>query len=266
MTRFVPDGFMTNSFLADRSPLADPTQLPFRSIAEIVTGSALASVVVIAPHPDDETLGCGGAVALLRSLGHSVRVLVMSDGTRSHPNSRRYPPLRLRAVREAETIAAMKLLGVESAQIRFLQLPDGAIPGEDAQEFNRAVAACQEYLTQFMPETLFLPYRFDPHPDHRATWQIVHRSLLNLSHHPRRIEYPIWDWDPEQGHPLPDTYDVWRLDISSIADLKQQAIDQYQSQITDLIDDDPEGFRLTPDLLAHFTCPWEVYLENHDVH
>jgi hypothetical protein len=43
--------------------------------------------------------------------------------------------------------------------------------------------------------------------------------------------------------------------------LKQQAIAAYRSQTTNLIDDDPEGFRLTPEMLANFAHPWEVYLE-----
>ncbi len=51
------------------------------------------------------------------------------------------------------------------------------------------------------------------------------------------------------------------LDINQIVELKQQAIATYRSQTTNLIDDAPEGFRLTPQMLANFTRPWEVYLE-----
>jgi hypothetical protein len=46
-----------------------------------------------------------------------------------------------------------------------------------------------------------------------------------------------------------------------VVELKQQAIAFYRSQTTNLIDDDPEGFCLTPEMLANFTRPWEVYLE-----
>lgn len=61
---------------------------------------------------------------------------------------------------------------------------------------------------------------------------------------------------------FPDTsVTIWRLDISQVVKLKQQAIATYRSQTTNLIDDAPEGFRLTPQMLANFTRPWEVYLE-----
>ena len=54
---------------------------------------------------------------------------------------------------------------------------------------------------------------------------------------------------------------TWRLDINQVVKLKQQAIATYRSQTTNLIDHAAEGFRLTPQMLANFTRPWEVYLE-----
>lgn len=249
---------LTNRQMVDLSPLANPTVLPLRPAIAIATDSALT----IAPHPDDETLGCGGAIALLRSLGFAVRVLVISDGTMSHPRSRKYPATALRALREAESRSALAVLGVDASKVTFLRLQDGAIPTLESPDFNGAVASCRNYLAAFAPKTIFLPWRHDPHPDHRATWQLIHTALVDLPE-PRKIEYPIWDWDPEQRGVLPETERVtaWRLDISKVLGLKQTAIAAYRSQTTNLIDDDPEGFRLTPEMLANFARPWEVYLE-----
>jgi LmbE family N-acetylglucosaminyl deacetylase len=78
---------------------------------------------------------------------------------------------------------------------------------------------------------------------------------------PRVIEYPIWDWDPQQRRLLNQDVKPWRLDISAVVGLKQQAIAAYRSQISDLIDDDPTGFRLSAQMLETFTQPWEIYLE-----
>jgi LmbE family N-acetylglucosaminyl deacetylase len=245
--------------IASRSPLANPMLLPLQSIEQIAVGS----VLVVAPHPDDETLGCGGAIRLLRDLGQSVRVLVISDGTLSHPRSLKYPAARLLALREVETLESLLVLGVSSTETTFLRWQDGSIPTPDSPSFQTAVAQCGKLLQMWMPETVFLPWRSDPHPDHRATWQLIRTALGNLKNSPRLIEYPIWDWDPDQRGDFTDQQQFvsWRLDIASVLKKKLQAIAAYRSQTTNLIDDDPEGFRLTSAMLSNFTRPWEMYLE-----
>ena len=237
------------------SPLSHPSLLPVRSLKEI----AASPVLVVAPHPDDETLGCGGAIALLRSLNCDVRVLVISNGTLSHPNSQKYPAAKLQDLREKESLEALMLLGVSSDNVTFLQLQDGSV----CTQYEKAIANCANYLAELTPQIIFLPWRYDPHPDHQASWKLIHTALVNLSQKARIIEYPIWDWDSKQRGNLPTSTNVtaWRLNISAVLELKQQAIACYRSQITDLIDDDPQGFRLTPEMLLNFTRPWEVYLE-----
>lgn len=240
------------------SPLARPLDLPLYSIGEI----AAEPVLVVAPHPDDETLGCAGAIGLLTERGYTVNILVVSDGTQSHPNSRQYPATALRDLRESETRCAMALLGVEPSHITFLQLPDGAIPNADSPDFPAVVNECHVYLKSVNPKVVFLPWRADPHPDHRAAWQIISAGLQQAMLSPKVMEYPIWDWDLEQRQLLnQDFYHSWRLDISEVVALKHQAIAAYRSQITNLIDDDPTGFRLTPEMLSNFAHSWEIYLE-----
>ena len=238
--------------LVENSPLVNPTDLPLLNISAVATDR----VLVVAPHPDDETLGCGGAIALLRSIGCKVQILVISDGTMSHPHSRKYPAPALRALRESETKDATASLGVDVSDITFVGLPDGAVATQTSTEIKEALAS-------FRPNTVFLPWRHDPHPDHRASYKLIQTALVDLALSPRIIEYPIWDWDPQQRGNLPEPNRVkaWRLDISKVVELKQLAIAAYRSQTTDLIDDDPQGFRLTPEMLANFTRPWEVYIE-----
>jgi len=245
--------------IVDRLLFTNPTALPLHTIDII----AAAPVLVVAPHPDDETLGCGGAIALLCSLGCQVNVLVISDGTMSHPRSRQYPAPSLRALREVETRIAIVTLGVGESAVTFLKLPDGDIPTLESPNFPAAMALCRDRIAALTPKTIFLPWRSDPHPDHRATWQLIHAALTDLPLSPRSIEYPIWDWDEAQRSEVPELNRVtaWRLDITQVVEKKKQAIAAYRSQTTNLIDDDPEGFRLTPEMLANFTRPWEVYLE-----
>jgi LmbE family N-acetylglucosaminyl deacetylase len=218
-------------------------------------------VLIVAPHPDDETLGCGGAIALLRSQGCPVWVLVITDGTQSHPQSRKYPHPRLQQLRQQETRLALSRLGIAPGATTFLQLPDGEMTTAALLKSNRTI--CCNYLKAIAPKTIFLPWRHDPHPDHQATWQLLTHAMAECDIAARLIEYPIWDWDVQQSNQLPNSAQIqgWRLDIQSVLAVKQQAIAAYQSQTTDLIDDDPSGFRLSPAMLAHFAQSWEVYFE-----
>lgn len=251
-----------NLVLDSQFSFSNPTMLPLRSVNAIAT----TSVLVVAPHPDDETLGCGGAISLLRAVGCAVHVLVISDGTLSHPRSIKYPAPCLRILRETETLSALSILGMKQTAT-FLRLPDGSIPILESPRRQEAIARCRAVLQTVMPTTIFLPWRFDPHPDHRATWQLIHTAVkelnqLDSTYAPRLIEYPIWDWDAAQrGRFGCDPVSAWRLDISTVLEMKLRAIAAYRSQTTDLIDDDPEGFRLTPEMLENFAQPWELYLE-----
>lgn len=241
--------------------LADPHGFALYSESSI---TEFGSTLIVAPHPDDETLGCGGAIALLQHFGKPVQVLVVSDGTASHPNSLKYPKQKLRSLRQHETLSALGSFGIESSAITFLGLKDGAVPTPGKTGFKQAVACCRTYLSRFKPATIILPWRRDPHADHRASWRILQKAVNDLPISPRILEYPIWSWeqaDVIDDIPVPQAVKAWRLDISTVLSQKQEAIAYYRSQTTDLIDDDPDGFRLTPEVLAHFACPWEVYLE-----
>lgn len=242
---------------SDRSLFNLPESLPLWKIETLINHNS--SILIVAPHPDDETLGCGGAIALLRQLNISVKVLVVSDGTKSHPNSLTYPPSALKKLRQQESLAALAILGVPPEAVTFLEMPDGEV--QIARESAKAIALISQYLNRLEPSIIFLPWRKDPHPDHRASWQLFTVATKNLTNPPRIIEYPIWDWDTEQRGDFPDSINAWRLDITKVLELKQQAIAQYRSQISDLIKDDPQGFRLTPQMLQNFTQPWEIYLE-----
>lgn len=246
-------------------PFANPTALPLYSVQAMVdatvTSAPIPRMLIVAPHPDDECLGCGGAIALLQAAGCAIQVLVVSNGTMSHPNSRKFPASVLQALRESETRAAMALLGLPAESVIFLQLQDGAVPNSESSLFTSAMSQCRSVLQRWLPDLIFLPWRFDPHADHRASWQLVDAALRSLQLTPRRLEYPIWDWDLAQRGQISDNISAWRLDISAVVTQKQQAIAAYRSQVSDLIDDDPTGFRLSPELLTYFTQPWEIYFE-----
>lgn len=225
--------------------------------------SKWGKTLVVAPHPDDESLGCGGAIALLRLAEVEVIVAAISDGTMSHPNSKKFPPEKLRDLREREMIDALKILGVEKESVTFWRLPDRRLPNREDTDFQTAVERAGEYLRENEPQTILIPWRNDPHPDHKAVREIFDSANKSSENRFRILEYPIWLWEMAQNADLPSTenFRIYRLNIADVTETKQRAVRAHASQITDLIEDDPNGFRLSEEVLAHFAVPFEIYFE-----
>lgn len=242
------------------SLLLDPETHPLLPFEAVVS---LGSTVVMAPHPDDESLGCGGLLALLADSGCSAHVVVITDGSRSHPGSPSYPAARLAALRERETLEALAALGVASAAAHFLRYPDCGLPSIGTEAFTRAAARLRHMLVALRPDTLLVPWRRDPHCDHEATWQLLRAATVGLPRRPRWLEYPVWAWTRADDAVAPHTGDgrAWRLDVSPVLERKMQAIARHRSQTGALIHDDPGGFVLTSSTLAHFARPWELFIE-----
>jgi LmbE family N-acetylglucosaminyl deacetylase len=226
----------------------------------------IGSALVLAPHPDDESLGCGGTIALLREKGYAVHVLFVSDGTMSHPNSNAYPASRLRDLREQEAREALRRLHVDADACTFLRYPDRRVPTSHNLGFPEAVTRVAALLDEVRPTTVFMPWQRDPHPDHRACWQMGMAAVDQSHEKPRILEYLIWLWElgTPDDLPTPDERTVWQVNIESVMDQRNQAIAAHQSQVTRLIDDDPTAFYLSPELLRHFEPPRELFLEATD--
>ena len=211
-------------------------------------------VLVVAPHPDDESIGCGGLIAGLRRRGVAVQIVVMTDGTGSHPGSPRYPAPQLAALREAEAREAVSILNVEPRALSFWRLGDRYVPTEGA-DFDRAVERARAELQTLAPALVVIPGPTDAHGDHRASWAIWTRAAGTLPQPPRRLTYIVW---PGPEHP--GGAEV-TLDIAAVLPLKRRAIAAHRSQHGLVIDDDPGGFTLPADLLARTERSVETYFE-----
>lgn len=223
----------------------------------------IGSALVVAPHPDDESLGCGGTIAQLRAEGYAVHVLFVSDGTMSHPNSPTYPAERLRDLRESEALEAVEILGISADDCTFMRCRDRQVPTTNEPGFQESVDFVSRLIDQLQPETIFVPWRRDPHPDHRASWQIVREAVRQSEVELRVLEYLIWLWElgDETDMPNFDEVQVWRVSIGAVMEQRNRAIAAHRSQVTRLIDDDPTAFYLSPELLTHFDRPRELFLE-----
>ena len=230
-------------------------------MAALVTGAALdpgtlaGPVWVIAPHPDDEALGCGALIAALTDAGTEVWALLLSDGGFSHPASATYPRERLARTRLDEWRRGLGTLGVPATRTVALGFPDGALSANAGAVGTAARAA----FRAAPPTTALLPWKRDPHPDHRATWDPL-RGALPASC--RVLGYTVWlqergqdaDWPaPGEAHPWTFPPDQW-------AERKAAAIAAHATQLG-AITDDPSGFTLAPGMVFRAVQDPETYLE-----
>lgn len=232
--------------------------LPLARLDQISKGETM---MVLAPHPDDESLGCGGLIAQACAAGQPPVVVILTDGTGSHPSSPSYPSARLRDLREREARQAAAMLDLPSERIHFLGFRDTAAP-KSGPEFVCAVNAIVRLMRACDCRILCAPWLHEPHGDHEAA-QIIARSAKSITK-ARLFSYLVWGWMLPPDAPLPDAQvDGWRLDISSQLPSKRRAIAAHASQCTDLIADDANGFRLPPDLLSAIAnCSYEVFLRS----
>jgi LmbE family N-acetylglucosaminyl deacetylase len=229
--------------------------LPFRPLREMLEDRAF---IVVAPHPDDESLACGGLIANACEQGLRAKVVIVSDGAGSHPNSKAYPPDRLSALREDEAKQAGAELGLKPEDMLFLRLPDRFVPHQ-GEEAERAIASIADCAREIGAGSLFVSWRHDPHCDHEASYQIA-REVQRRAGEIRLFEYVVW------GHTLPPATEVdsirsgFRIRLDREAqEKKRRAIAAHRSQTTALIGDDPGGFLFSQIDLAHFDRPYEFF-------
>jgi len=198
---------------------------------------AYESIVVVAPHPDDETLGAGGLIAACGERGIHVRVVVVTDGSGSHPGSETTPG-ELALLRAAEVTQAVTLLNPD-AELDLLWHRDGTTEeNRDAirSDLERAAAGA---------DLIVSPWRGDGHRDHRVVGELC--ATLGIP----MVEYPIWAW--HWGSP--DSVPTARFTVLPVGD-KRAAITAHATQVLGLAGD----VVLRPDFVEHFTTGTEVFL------
>jgi LmbE family N-acetylglucosaminyl deacetylase len=231
-------------------------ELPLLNVPDLI---GLQPVLVLAPHPDDETLGCGGLIADCHSRGQSVHILVVTDGAASHPASRDYPAARLAALRANETKAAIATLGLPEDRVDFIGLPDGLAPLR-GRRFLAIVQRIVDYARARRIGTICTTWPGDPHRDHQATYRLGQAAARVLG--ARLFCYPVWGWTlpADAWVPAKPRYGG-RLNIAPYVAAKQRAIACHRSQTTDMIHDAVDAFRLSSSFLANFSLPFEVFLD-----
>jgi LmbE family N-acetylglucosaminyl deacetylase len=229
------------------------------AIATLDERLGAGGLVVVAPHPDDESLACGALIAEACARGRPTRVAFVSDGTGSHPASLNYPRGRLRALRESEARRAVAALGLAPRHATFLRQPDRFVPSSGPAA-EAAVAAIEARAREVRAAALFVSWRHDPHCDHQASFRLARAAQLRLSG-VALYEYSVWGAALAPDAPVEPPAGGFRFAVGRHRARKRRAIAAHRSQISALIDDDPAGFRLSPADLARFDGPYEFFFE-----
>ena len=229
-------------------------------VAPLDTLVGAGPAVILSPHPDDETLGCGGLIAAARAAGRDVLVMILTDGSGSHPGSLKYPAPALTQLRREESRAAVAVLGVPAEQVIFVDLKDTAAPSS-GPAFDATVSRIEEVVRKSGASALFVTSGLDPHCDHQAAAAMA-GAVAARQPALRLWFYPIWSWHlPEEATIETALPRGVRFAIGPAAGRKRAAIDAYASQMTELIDDDPAGFHFVPETLEPFLRPYETFIQ-----
>jgi LmbE family N-acetylglucosaminyl deacetylase len=191
------------------------------------------NLLVCAPHPDDDILGCGMLIALHR-LSAKVHVMFATDGAGSPqpPPGRPEAAHTLPGIRAAEAVDGLAILGVPAEDVSFLGIPDGSL-GRCVDQVSRQVA---ERAHEVQAAAVLVPFRYDRHPDHLALNRaaIVARREGRLT--AEVLEYFVYTkWRMLRTGDVRDyvaTEDTTRIWDAEAARRKQAAIACHRSQTT----------------------------------
>ena len=197
---------------------------------ELLSGT----IVLVAPHMDDEALACGGLIAKLPQK-ERLHIIYATDGMKSPapiiPGRDKITP-DLGQVRMQESVEAMKLLGVPEDQLYFLCLPE-ARGDENIPALQESLRA---KIQRLKPNHILVPFRYDRHPDHLAVNRVVASDLAQGILQAQLVEYFVyyrWRLMPKRdirNYIKPQF--LHRLEIGDVAERKRKALDCYQSQTT----------------------------------
>jgi N-acetylglucosamine malate deacetylase 1 len=177
-------------------------------------------VLVVAPHPDDEAIGCGGTIVRHTQRGDVVEAVFLTSG---ELGLKHLAPEEAWKLREAEARRSCKVLGIQPPQ--FLRLPDWTM-GDHLPE---AAAILAPIMSRSRPDLIYLPHPGEWHPDHRASLPLLHGALNHIPEKPSAHEmklrgYEVWT-------PLTEYHYV--EDITPVMATKLRALRKHVSQVKD---------------------------------
>lgn len=193
------------------------------------------TAIFFAPHPDDETLGCGGTIAKRIAEGYRVYVVVLTDGRYAFSrvlNITTHPtPEEVKEIRKEEVTEAVTFLGVPKSNLFLFDFEDCGLSNHEA-EVEQAVGS---FLESHYPDEVYFPMKRDWHPDHQAANRIIMRVLRERNLANRAFQYSITHRLARVGPRLEKIIGFLSnrtrvVDISEYLEVKKQAVEKFRSE------------------------------------
>ncbi len=191
----------------------------------------MKNILVFAPHPDDEVIGCGGQICAHVAQGDRVEVVFMTNGEAGNLD---IPASELAQLRKTEAEAAAQLLGV--SHLHWLGLPDGGVAYH-----TKTVSQIAQVIRTVKPTVVYGPHLQDAHTDHRAAHQLIAEAINRAG----SSAFPMAESQPWRVSTWL-SYEVWTpllrpqlcINISEFIEKKRAAMHAYQSQLKNVAYDE----------------------------
>ncbi|MDD5586258.1 MAG: PIG-L family deacetylase [Alphaproteobacteria bacterium] len=217
------------------------------------------AVLAIAPHPDDETLGCGAAIARLCAEGRRVRIVVVTDNSVTTGSPIGLPD-HLAAIRRGEVKRAAAQMGVSEDNVVLLMHPDG----DASSRIEKIADDLGKIIADFKPALILSPYGIDRTADHRAVAAALDIALKDAGFNGVVYEYPVWFWpfgalrhmmalSPLAAHR--------KIRAGEYLAKKRAAFAEHRSRVENLTGNEKLWMPLDREFITRFMKPYELFFE-----
>lgn len=161
-------------------------------------------ILLIAPHPDDEIIGCAGLIQQALREGKKIDVMILSGGEKSHSGCCHLDASALIEARRNLSHKAAQIVGLSQEHLHFLNYPDGYITFEHPE-----TKQLQSFITNLKPDAIFIPHKGESWSDHIEAGRIIQKITQDIPN-VQLYEYCVWFW----------FYNVWNIDWKNARILK----------------------------------------------
>ena len=198
----------------------------------MVMSSPNSKILVVAAHPDDEVLGCGGTIARHSDAGHHIQVLIIAEGSTSRQSVRDRSQAyeHLKALETASQIAG-SILGAKGVEL--LDLPDNRLDSVDRLDIIKLI---EDRINHYKPDCVYFHHAGDVNIDHRRLHEAVVTACRPIPGHvvKRLLSFEVpssTEWQPP-GSNMPFQPN-WFVDITAQWDRKREALVAYSTEMRD---------------------------------